>query len=198
LTGPALAAQRLIHCAALGLALGLWYGFLRPLQRGRAVLADTLFMLGAGWAWLFAGFALCGGDLRLGYFCAVGAGAWAFDRTLGKLLMPVIFKIWWVFGKIFLFFVAPGKIFLKKVKILFASAKKWVTIKWNNRPRGRTSGGKTHGKDSKPLQQRADRIPPQQTSDQDRGLRRYRVVYGGTDHSAPCARPYPGSDRSDA
>ena len=76
---PRIAAHRLLLGLALGAALGLWYGFLRPLRRRHSVTGDGLFLLGAAWCWLYLGFALCGGDLRLGYFLALGMGAlgWA-------------------------------------------------------------------------------------------------------------------------
>ena len=94
--------------------MGLWYGFLRPLRRGRGVAADLLFLAGAVWAWLYAGFAVCGGDLRLGYFAALAAGVLIIDWTAGLLLRPLFFGFWQKIGRIFQKIVAPVKKILKK------------------------------------------------------------------------------------
>ena len=116
MTPPALAAQRFLQCCALGGGLGLWYGFLRPLRRGRSVAADLLFFVGAVWAWLYAGFAVCGGDLRLGYFAALAVGMLIFDWTAGLLLRPLFAGFWKKTGSIFRKTLAPVKNFFKKNK----------------------------------------------------------------------------------
>ena len=63
---PQTAARRLVIALLLGAALGLFYGFLRPLGR-RVVLRDSLFLAGWSLIWLELGFGVCGGDLRLGH-----------------------------------------------------------------------------------------------------------------------------------
>ena len=50
MTEPTLAAKRFALGLGLGLVLGLWYGFLRPLRRRRSAPADGLFVLGAFFA----------------------------------------------------------------------------------------------------------------------------------------------------
>ena len=49
---PAVAFHRLVAALGLGCLLGLWYGFLRPLRPRRTTLADSLFVLAGGWAWV--------------------------------------------------------------------------------------------------------------------------------------------------
>ena len=56
MTAPALAAQRFGSACLLGVGLGIWYGFLRPLRPRRTALSDGLFLAGAAWAWLELGF----------------------------------------------------------------------------------------------------------------------------------------------
>ena len=62
---PATAAFRLGVSLLLGALLGLFYGFLRPMRQHRNAPADALFLLACLWLWLYLGFGLCAGDLRL-------------------------------------------------------------------------------------------------------------------------------------
>ena len=71
---PALALQRFGAGCLLGVGLGLWYCFLRPLRPKHTALSDLLFLLGLGWAWLYLAFPVCDGDLRAGYSAALGVG----------------------------------------------------------------------------------------------------------------------------
>lgn len=86
---PETAAYRLVCALALGAALGLLYGFLRPLRPKHTVLADGLFLLGVFWVWLYYNFALCGGDIRLGCCGGLLAGGLAWESTAGRWLRPV-------------------------------------------------------------------------------------------------------------
>ena len=63
---PGEAARRLVWALALGAGLGLYYEFLAPLGKRRRVLGDVSFLLGAVWAWVYLGFGVCGGDIRMG------------------------------------------------------------------------------------------------------------------------------------
>ena len=74
----------------MGLALGIYYGFLRPLRPRHTVLSDLLFLPAAFYAWLVLGFGICRGDLRLGCCSGLVLGAVAWDITLGHLLRPVL------------------------------------------------------------------------------------------------------------
>ena len=121
---PALSAARFAIAVLMGMGLGLIYGFLRPLRPRLTALADLIFVLAAAAAWVYLGFAVCLGDLRLGYTAGLIIGGIGWEMTIGRLLRPVFWGIWWPLRKIFRFF----NNFSKK---LFASAKKWVTIYWS-------------------------------------------------------------------
>ena len=121
MTAPALVLERFGIACLLGVALGIWYGFLRPI-RPRA-LGDLLFLPAAAWAGIVLGFGVCEGDLRWGYYAGLFVGGFAWELTIGKWLRPVFFWFWSLWRKIF---VGIGglfqKIFRKPVKI----AKKYL------------------------------------------------------------------------
>ena len=125
---PAIAAGRFLRGILLGLPLGAFFGFLRPLSRHRRTLADLLFLCGVFPTWLYFSFAVCQGDLSLGYLASLPLGGILFECTLGRLLRPLWRGFWSLTGKVF------GKIkkFFKKIttflKKPFASGKKMSTI----------------------------------------------------------------------
>ena len=55
---PQTAARQLLGAFLLGLALGLVYGFLRPLSRRRRILGDGIFLLALGWAVVYLAFGI--------------------------------------------------------------------------------------------------------------------------------------------
>jgi hypothetical protein len=130
---PEIAFQRFLTGLALGCLLGVVYGFLRPVRRGKAILPDLVFAFFTGWGYLYYGFAVCRGDLRMAYFAAPILGAIVWDRSIGRWLRPIYDGFWKCIGKI----LGPFRKIMKKtwifVKFLFASGKKWVTIKCTNR-----------------------------------------------------------------
>ena len=97
MTTPSVAFGRFVIGILLSCVIGLFYGFLRPVQKGRAILADAVFAVFAGWVLVHYGFGVCRGDLRLGYLFAAGAGAVGWDLTLGKWLRPVFWGFWFYF-----------------------------------------------------------------------------------------------------
>ena len=107
----------------LGCGLGLFYGFLRPLRPKRTALSDLLFLPAMGYAWLYLGFAVCRGDLRLGYFSGLALGALAWESTIGKVLRPVFSGFWRIFA---LPFQKISHFFKKYSKNYLHSAKKWL------------------------------------------------------------------------
>ena len=128
MTTPAIAALRFLRGLYLGALLGVWYGFLRPLGHRRRTLADLLFLSGVFPAWLHFSFAVCDGDLGLGYLASLPLGGILLDQTLGRLLRPVFGKIWL---PVLAFFRLNRKIFMKLYyfsKKIFASGKKSSTI----------------------------------------------------------------------
>lgn len=111
---PAVAAQRLGYALAVGAALGLLYGFLRPLRPRLTVLADGVFVLCALWGWVYLMFGLCQGDIRFGLFTAMVLGAWVWEVSIGRLLRPVFQKFWKALGAVFAFFLRPVRLFFAK------------------------------------------------------------------------------------
>ena len=94
MTAPGLAAERFFFSFLAGILLGVLYGFLRPLRPGHTVLSDGLFLVGAGAVFLWQGFSLCRGDLRLGYLAGAAAGAVAWEWGPGRPLRPVFSGFW--------------------------------------------------------------------------------------------------------
>ena len=69
---------------------------LRPVRPRN--LGDLLFLPGAFWVWLYFGFGVCRGDLRLGYYSALAVGAFGWELTLGKALHPLFARFWGLMG----------------------------------------------------------------------------------------------------
>ena len=185
MTGPALTAQRFAAAFLIGIVLGFVYSFLRPLRPRFTLLSDLLFLGAVFFGWLQLAFRVCGGDMRIAYLGGMGLGTVCWEQTAGRLLRPMFGIFWQSLGDILRFFLNPVKKISKKLKILFASGEKWVTIKWNNRRQTRrTFGGKKHGKNQRIFQSDSADLPAQQQRHQDRGDRRYRIVYGNSDRPA--------------
>lgn len=152
MTGPKLDGWRFLCACGVGLAAGVVYGVLRPLRRHRPVLADFLFFPVMFYAWLYVSFAICRGDIRLGYTAGILLGAVFWEVTVGKWFRPVFDWLWRLISRIFSFILLPFKkifkIFCKIVKKLFAIWKKWFTIIWTIRRRSRRqTGGAPLGKE---------------------------------------------------
>ncbi len=145
MNGPALDAWRFGMACVLGLPLGLCYSFLRPLRCRHPVMADLLFFPAMFYAWLYLGFAVCHGDIRLSYCTGLFAGFLLWELTLGKWLRPV-FRWFWrgvfhILGGIFRIFEKFFKKIWKISKNVFALWKKWVTIVKTNRGSIRRKNG---------------------------------------------------------
>ncbi|MBE6947661.1 MAG: hypothetical protein E7454_05370 [Ruminococcaceae bacterium] len=139
---PQIAAGRFLWGVALGLLLGLWYGFLRPLSRHR-IFSDMLFLAGLFPVWVYFAFAVCQGDFHLGYMASLPLGGILFEITVGRLLRPLWRGFWGVIGAIF----AGFKKFFRKIaalsKKIFAYLQKMSTIKLRNR---KQTGGHLYGR----------------------------------------------------
>lgn len=109
MTQPAVAAACFGAALLMGGALGVLYGFLRPLRPLLTHLADALFVVACFWTWIYLAFAVCGGDIRFAYTAGLAAGGVAWEMTAGKLLRPLFFGFWQWIGKIFRFFTCPVK-----------------------------------------------------------------------------------------
>lgn len=151
MTGPALDGWRFLWGCGIGVILGVWYGFLRPLRPRHTFLSDLLFLPAMGYAWLYLSFAICRGDIRLGYTVGLLIGAYIWQWTVGRWLQPVFQGFWRLISKIWHLFFEIFKNFFKKIrenaKILFAIWKKWFTIvETNRRMMRRKNGGVRNGK----------------------------------------------------
>lgn len=144
---PAESAWRFACSVLLGMALGTGYDFLRPLGRKHPHLADLLFAPVLFWGWLYVSFAVCRCDIRVVYTLGMLAGLVVWECTAARWLQPLCFFFWQRMEALACFLLIPWKKFLKIVKNLFASAKKWSTIKCNDRRKRRSTGGSRYGKD---------------------------------------------------
>ncbi len=154
MTGPALDGWRFLCACLLGLILGVIYGFLRPLRQRRPIFADIIFLPFLGYTWLYLGFALCRGDLRLGYCAGLPIGAAAWELTVGRLLRPIFAGFWHLIFRISLGIAHNFEKIYKKIKKnfknVFALWKKWYTIvETNRRSMRRKNGGAPKGEKEK-------------------------------------------------
>ncbi|MBQ6831168.1 MAG: spore cortex biosynthesis protein YabQ [Oscillospiraceae bacterium] len=200
MNSPALDAYRFGVACVLGLFLGICYGLLRPLRPRLTALSDLLFLIPAGYCWLYLGFAVCRGDIRLSYCAGLVLGAIAWDRTFGRWLMPVFFSFWKViFQSVHLIFGFFEKIFKKsgqKLKKIFALLKKWFTIIWSKCPLLKKNCGGVHrGKKKKHSQSGEAGIPSQPAVAQVCRAGHHRPVHSSADHPAAGYRPVSGADR---
>ena len=130
MTPPGESARQFLWALALGVPLGLWYSFLRPLGRRRNALRDLLFLGALFWAWLWHGFAVCDGDLRLGTAAGLPLGVLLWEAGPGRRLRPIFYRIWHDLGRIWGILLFPLRKIFKKAKKYVASGRKWVKIKW--------------------------------------------------------------------
>ena len=139
---PEIALQRWLIAFVFGCGLGIYYGFLRPLRPRHTHLSDFLFLIGAFWAWLQVGFAVCKGDIRLSESVGMLCGGICWEMTIGRLLRPLFYKFWRFVARIFHFFLLPFGFFMKKAKkylnFLLLSARKTSTM---NKRKKRDGGG---------------------------------------------------------
>jgi len=193
---PSTAAYRFAVSCLLGGVLGVYYGFLRPLRRHRQALGDGLFLLGAGWCWVYLGFGVCGGDLRLGYLGGLLAGGLIWEMSAGVPLRPVFALFWEKLAGVRRLLAMPAKKILNFAKILFASAEKWVTIKWNHLRQSRKKrGGKIHAATKDSAQNRTGAGKTGFAGAEDRGDCTYSVFYGGAGGTAVGAQRHSKPDR---
>ena len=116
MTEPGLGAVRFLISCLAGVQLGLLYGFLRPLRPRYTVFSDLLFLPALAAAFLYVGFGVCRGDLRLGCFLGLATGGILWDQTAGRLLRPIFAGFWKSMGRILDFLRVPVKKISKKDK----------------------------------------------------------------------------------
>ena len=151
MNGPALDGWRFLCACGIGLILGMYYGFLRPLRPKHTLLSDALFVPALFYGWLYLGFAVCRGDLRMGYCLGLLAGGLVWELTVGRWLRPVFRGLWKLISRIYRAILNIFQKIFKKIhknsKILFAIWKKSYTIEGNTRRiRRKKNGGVPNGK----------------------------------------------------
>jgi len=114
---PAQALEHFSLSCGVGVALGVYYGFLRPLRPRHPVLSDLLFLPALVYAWLVVGFAVCRGDLRLGCYSGLLLGAVAWELTLGRLLRRVFAWFWRILTTFWRYLWWPMGWLRKKLRI---------------------------------------------------------------------------------
>ena len=88
MTPPEVALRYFGAALVLGAGLGIAYSFLRPVKR--RWLADLIFVVCTGWAWLVLAFRVCRGDFRGAYLLGMTVGAWGT-----KSLFRTFFTCFW-------------------------------------------------------------------------------------------------------
>lgn len=128
MTGPALDGWRFLWACGIGLILGMYYGFLRPLRPRHTIVSDVLFLPALAYGWLYLGFAICRGDLRIGYCLGILLGIVAWELTVGKLLRPVFAGVWRGISRIYR---GLGRIFRRFFEKIKKITKKYLQYRKN-------------------------------------------------------------------
>lgn len=128
MTGPALDGWRFMWACGIGLILGMYYGFLRPLRPRHTIVSDVLFLPALAYGWLYLGFAICRGDLRIGYCLGILLGIVAWELTVGKLLRPVFAGVWRGISRIYR---GLGRIFRRFFEKIKKITKKYLQYRKN-------------------------------------------------------------------
>lgn len=148
---PGIELTRFFLSLCTGGVLGICYEFLRPLRPRHTLTADLLFILAASYGWLYIGFAVCDGDLRIAYYTGMIAGILLLIPPSHRLLSPIFRGFWNLCGVL----LTPAEKILRKTrnfkKIFVASGKKMVKIKENTLSnRQHTTGGDRNGETQYP------------------------------------------------
>ena len=89
MTAPQTGAVRFCAAALIGVALGIFYGFLRPLRPKYTTLADGIFLLGVYYGWIWWAFGICEADPRPVGLFAMALGGVGWEMTAGRFFRPV-------------------------------------------------------------------------------------------------------------
>jgi hypothetical protein len=198
---PLTVLERFLISFLYGVQLGVLHGFLRPFRRRQTALADLLFVPALIGAWLRLSFAVCRGDIRLGYTAGLFLGIAAWEITAGFWLRPVFSAFWKAIFRLFELLSWPVRKFFQIscefLKKIIASVKKSVTIKWSNhRHQAAKVGGRSNGHLFGKSKKGKAGSPPQQSAGKGGAAERGAVFYGsaaGPSRISGCAG---GSKRS--
>jgi hypothetical protein len=181
---PAQEAYWLLIYFLAGGALGIFYGFLRPLRCRRSWPADLLFVTATSFAWVYLGFGVCGGDLRIGCLAGLFLGIFLFDRWPGRWMRPLFFGFWRLVAAIFGWIGRPVRNLLKKIvkftKNIVATGKKSSIIRWKYPDHFvKRKGGSHYGKAGKHPEPYSHRTQEKQQADRGGSDLLFRTVSGG-------------------
>lgn len=128
MTAPAEAGRCLLTSILLGFLPGLLHSFLQPVRVRHRHIADLISVTALFYCWIYVGFGVCGGDLRLGYLLGM-LGGWALCIcTAGKWLQCLFYGFFHFLSRLFAALrriIVKIFVFLKKIlKVLFAIPKK--------------------------------------------------------------------------
>ena len=128
MTAPATAGRCLLIAILLGFLPGLLHSFLQPVRVRHRHIADLCSVAALFYCWIYLGFGICGGDLRMGYLLGM-LGGWALCIcTVGKLLQCLFYGYFRFLERIFSYLrqiIRKIFVFFKKIlKVLFAIRKK--------------------------------------------------------------------------
>lgn len=123
---PTSAATQFVMSVFIGGALGVVYGFLRPLRPRWVTISDLLFLAATTYGVLFMSFAVAKGDLRPEHLLGMFMGGVLWEAFPGRWLRPVFAMVWLPFWKIMECFSRLFKNFFKKIKkfLLFPLGKR--------------------------------------------------------------------------
>jgi hypothetical protein len=183
MTHPSVTALRFLTACSYGVELGLFYSFLRPVRCRWVTVSDLMFTGFTFWQWLRLSFAVCQGDIRLGITLGLAAGCVCWELTAGRVLQHVFHRFWSGVWRLLGLICHPFKKIIEKIygflKKIFASAKKWGTIKWSSRrQKAVIVGGKPHGHLFGKSEKGKAGSPSQQHTDEGRSAVRCAVFYG--------------------
>lgn len=116
MTLPAAAAVQFALSLLIGGALGIVYGFLRPLRPRYTAISDVLFLPAVVYGVLFMAFAVAQGDLRPEHLFGIFLGGILWEWLPGRWLRPVFSALWRPFWKILACFSYIFKKFFEKIK----------------------------------------------------------------------------------
>ena len=121
MTAPAVAAERFGAACLIGAALGLCYGFLRPLRPKYTALSDLVFLLALFWGWLYLAFGVCRGAFRLPYLAGMALGGFCWELLPGRFLRSIFSTFWKILSQIWHFVLYPCKKICEILKKMIAS-----------------------------------------------------------------------------
>ena len=128
MTAPAEAGRFLLIAFLLGFLPGLLHSFLQPMRVHHRHIADLISVVALLYCWIYVGFGVGGGDLRLGYLLGMLGGWVLCICTVGKWLQCLFYGFFRFFGQIFAalrHIIRKIFVFFKKIpKVLFAIRKK--------------------------------------------------------------------------